>query len=917
MCFVKASCRVLLVILLLLFSVNSFSQYVNIQSGNYDSPSCWSGNVKPVDTWKTIQIVSNTTITKDGDFSWGPAVVVNGTFNVNGSFTSGYGGLTVNGALSVVNNFNGNLTSGENSVVNVGSFTGGNFNGQDGCLLNVEIDFNGNLTCGTNSTVNVGSFLGGTFNGQDGCSFNVEKDFNGNLTCGANSVVDVGSFSGGSFNGQEGCSLTVEKDFNGNLTCGANSVVNFGSFSGGSIDIGSEATLTISKPDIKGALNITSASFIRSNGTVVVYGDFYSNQKLTVELGGKLIVYGNMFVENDGCVFNGNVVVTGDVNINNTMITNTGNLVVGGKLTIPGGGTTSQGDIYLLNPNAGHDINVNLPVKKPGNEEDLANSGDDALLDLVAEVGLISSPAYKWVGGASASWEDPNNWESKKFPDANKNVSISVSEGKNAPVITGSASMKNLSIVKGALTVKPGAKVTVEGNIQVTAPGALVIEHDLGSQPASFIHRGISTGDVSVRVTYPLLARNWYQGHPVATNRDSYTSKGTFSIWSFAHLADKEEWTVVANNAVMTDPTQAFVVNNGTGAIQTVEHKGALASGSPSFTLIPNAKYRWNLVANPFNGYLDPSKLDFSSIDKTIWYRTVKDLKYNFVTYNEKENITVPADADKLIAPMQAFWVRVEKPGQLDFKKSALVHPTASNPMMKSSSVSDRDVLYLELRNDKTSDQMAIACRLSGSTTFGSGDSEKRLSGGVIPNLYSLKGGKTSAINIQPEMPASEGVALGYSIGTGGNNGLSLQALNIASFMPEMGVYLEDRTTGTRIDLRANPEYAFTSDPMTNNSRFVLKFEKISTGVENDVVAEQKGERIRIFGQQDKAIVLVGSELLRQGNARINIYNLAGSLMSTHEVSDTRSELTLPAAPGIYLVEAEAGGQVKREKVVK
>ncbi len=250
------------------------------------------------------------------------------------------------------------------------------------------------------------------------------------------------------------------------------------------------------------------------------------------------------------------------------------------------------------------------------------------------------------------------------------------------------------------------------------------------------------------------------------------------------------------------------------------------------------------------------------------------------------------------------------------FDSEALVHPGGSNPNIRGDIHKD-DVLYLELGNDKTSDQTAIACRLSGSTAYIAGDSEKRLSTGVVPNLYSLKSGKTTAINIQPETPDAEGVVLGYSIGTGGNNGLSIRALNIASFMAEMGVYLEDRTTGARIDLRANPEYAFTSDPMTNNSRFVLKFEKISTGIDDDVVAEQKGERIRIYGQQDKTIVLVGSELLRQGNASVSIYNLAGSLMSTHQVSDTRSELTLPATPGIYLVEVEAGGLVKREKVVK
>ncbi len=531
-------------------------------------------------------------------------------------------------------------------------------------------------------------------------------------------------------------------------------------------------------------------------------------------------------------------------------------------------------------------------------------------------ISFSAGAVHLWEGSFDHDWNNAANWREGIMPSAGSNVIIHYDAPNHAPFINGELSLRYLKISKGDFFAKSGSQVTVNGNIDVGTSGNLIIEHDLGGSPASFIHKGTATGDVSVHVTYPALARNWYLGHPVTTNSRKYFEKGAYSVWSFAHLADKEEWTVVADNAAMTDPTQAFVVNNGTGAIQTVEHKGALASGSPSFTLIPEAKYRWNLVANPFNGYLNPMGLDFSNIEPTIWYRTVRDLSYQFVTYNQQEDILLPYDGSFLISPMQAFWVRAVNSGSLVFDSQALVHPGGSNPNIRGDIHKD-DVLYLVLGNDKTSDQTAIACRLSGSTAYIAGDSEKRLSTGVVPNLYSLKSGKTTAINIQPEMPAAEGVALGYSIGTGGNIGLSIRALNIGSFLPGMSVYLEDRTTGARIDLRTNPEYAFTSDPMTNNSRFVLKFEKISTGVEDEVVGEQKGERIRIYGQQDKAIVLVGSELLRQGNARVNIYNLAGSLMSTNEVSDTRSEITLPAAPAIYLVEVEAGGQVKREKVVK
>lgn len=524
-----------------------------------------------------------------------------------------------------------------------------------------------------------------------------------------------------------------------------------------------------------------------------------------------------------------------------------------------------------------------------------------------------------WTGIVDGDWSNTGNWCSGLLPQSIDNVVIG--DVSNAPVVSGSTlvHVDNLSVNHQSLTVKPGARMTVSGNI-IVAPGAdLIIEHDLGGQPSSFILNGTSSGNVTVKVHYPSVGRNWYLGHSVKTSSDAYFSAGGFSLWSYAHLTTSETWVNEVAGTQYVLPTQGFIAKNGSGVSRTVNHLGELYTGNQFFSLKPDAEHQWNLVANPFNSYLNPRLLNFSNIESTIWYRTVIDNQYQFVTYNQQEDLILPYSESVLIAPMQAFWIKATNSGSLVLDLNALTHPVDANPnpKLKSGKLPSNDVLYLELRNDKTSDQTAIACRATGHVVFSDNDSEKKISGGAVPNIYSIKSSKSAAINILPQVPDGNGIPLGYSIGNTANKGLAIRALNVSGFLPEMGVYLEDRTTGVRIDLRANPEYAFTSDPMTNNSRFVLKFEKISTGVDDEVVAEQKGERIRIYGQQDKAIVLVGSELLRQGNARINIYNLAGSLMSTHEVSDTRSELTMPAAPGIYLVEAEAGGLVKREKVLK
>ncbi len=541
--------------------------------------------------------------------------------------------------------------------------------------------------------------------------------------------------------------------------------------------------------------------------------------------------------------------------------------------------------------------------------------------------GTMPSTQYNWTGDAGTKdWFTPGNWASGKVPDASTNVVI---DNTTKPAEIGSivhpAECNNLTINAGcSLTLAPGSKFQVNGT--TTVNGDLILNQDV-TNPCSFIHEGAVTGNVIVAVTYPADNRNWYMGHAVKTNINAYNST-SFQVWRYGHLATSESWIEEKDFAVskpLEKPMEGFVVYKkaDAGNKVSVSHKGELYQGDQSFTLDVDAKYRWNLVANPYPAYVDPraiGAIDYSNIESHVWFRTKIGKDHTFTTFNVAENIstnTDPANPDNLIAPMQAFWVRAKADGAFIIGKNARVHPSASNPMLKSAGTKVSDVLFLQLNNDVSSDEMAVACRLVGSTFYTSIDSDKRLMGGSIPNVYSLKNNKAVTINIQPEEPDTAGIALGFAVTAEANKSLHLVARNIDSFMPGMSVYLEDRTTGARIDLRANPEYAFTSDPKTDNSRFVLKFEKISTGVDDEVVAEQKGERIRIFGQKGKAIVLVGSELLRQGPARVNIYNLAGSLMSTKEVSDTRSELTLPAAPGIYLVEAEAGGQVKREKVVK
>lgn len=537
-------------------------------------------------------------------------------------------------------------------------------------------------------------------------------------------------------------------------------------------------------------------------------------------------------------------------------------------------------------------------------------SADEVKIDFQFAYGL-------WTGTVSSDWNNTANWYGGLKPVDGDDVQIQ--QGTFNPEIAGSVTINKLTVNSGALTVKPGSKVSVEGDIEVKASANLVLSNDLGTVPASFIHKGSVSGDVSVNVTYTTLPRNWYLGHPVTTNSKAYFDQGiTAGLWKYAHNTTSEEWTVIGNNQAITNPMEGYIVNNSSKAVKTVTHKGALAEGSKNyvFNLMMDAKARWNLVANPYNSYINLKALDFTNIEWTIWYRTVDASNYyQFVTYNRGEDIVLPFTESKLLAPMQAFWVRVGQPGTFTFSQAARVHPTGVNPNLKSAAMPVDDVLYLELHNGKTSDQAAIAFRESGSTVYSGVDSEKRLSAGAVPNLYTVKSGRNTAINIQPSEPDDAGIPLGMTLDVAAAGDMTVKALNVSQMRSDLDLWLEDKATGERINLRSQPEYSFKAAAGSSNVRFVLFAHRVATDIESHPV-DQAGT-IKIFGHKGNAVVVVDDKLLIRGTATAVIYNLAGQQLSATILSENRSEIALPQLQGIYVVEVKAGGVVAREKVMK
>src|SRR5690606_36003807 len=89
----------------LLTAVSVQAQQVSaVPGGPFNQADSWVNGV-PTQSWSSLTISANSAITKDDSFNWGGKAIVNGVFDVNGSFSVGYGGAEVYGVLSVLTDF--------------------------------------------------------------------------------------------------------------------------------------------------------------------------------------------------------------------------------------------------------------------------------------------------------------------------------------------------------------------------------------------------------------------------------------------------------------------------------------------------------------------------------------------------------------------------------------------------------------------------------------------------------------------------------------------------------------------------------------------------------------------------------------------------------------------------------------------
>ncbi len=494
-----------------------------------------------------------------------------------------------------------------------------------------------------------------------------------------------------------------------------------------------------------------------------------------------------------------------------------------------------------------------------------------------------------------------------------------------------------------ALTVAPGAKLTLNLNQSLSVVGALTLQSDATLGTATFIDNGgtISTGTATVQ-QYLTAGRNWYISSPVnaATAAVFNPAGGSNKLYWYDEtkgsvVLPETPWTAISLNTTGLTATQGYVANMAADGV--VSFSGTLNTGSlPTTTInrsdIPtNAGF--NLVGNPYPSYLDWDQVSAASTHllTTIWQRTktIDNTTYQFDTYNNLGKMYISNSGKTVnshIPPMQAFWVRVDNgynSGTLNFTNAMRSHKGSQNtgtvetpnvindPIFKSKATNavSQTILRLQVSNGSNTDETVVYSNPDALNSYDNFDSPKMFNNSTsIAEIYTQAGSEQLAINGLNAIPYDTEMPLGFKTLVAGN--FSIKASQVASFESGTKVILKDYADPTYpivADLTDGSSYLFSSAASNNTSRFTLLFRSPSvvTGINpetnNNVWISIRNGQIVINGTSNGGM--------------FDVFNAIGQRIISKNLTGTTVQQNIDL-PGVYLVKITNEGKSITRKII-
>lgn len=886
-----------------LTAVTVQAQQVSAEPGGpFDQPESWVNGV-PTNKEGVLTISVDSEIIHHGDFSWNQKVVVDGIFNIVGNYTVGHGGVEVTGSLFI----DGVLSQG---------------NG--GATLTVK---NGGRVVVQSVTA----------------THPIRVEAGGEL------IVNGDYLNSQPIHIEEGGRLYIAGDYGENNNNNNGVLVNYGDV----VVLGAFYTFA------------GNGLSVLDSGVLDIGGDLVANKQVKVDPNAVLLVRGSVYYEGgqSGMFIDGTMVVAEDFKVTNGNISATGKVVVGGAFAFEGGGFSSpdqqgtgESNLYLLDSDAKHFYidythGSNQFDNKSGDFSDFEeHEGDSDLWDWVASVlpDVVnpgqSNRVYRWVGAQNSDWYNRGNWNGR-LPGYG--VKVLIQAGRFMPVIKfedGLIKLKDLTIEADAnLTLNPGGKLTVNGDLSVADEGALIMKNTTEVNGlASLMVEGAITGaaradgkkgEVTIELEFPY--DEWYYvSQPIKDAKSDiygvWNEDGSFNTnegWVNVHRANR--WYRIGGGV---DIAQLEGVSNkyrpADGNNHVVSYVGRLNNEAIARNYSNRQYY---LFGNPYPSSInwqDDKGWERNNIGATLWYRTRVNGNMTFVTYNRSADPGARAaiypdgggfDEEAqlaLIPPLQSAWMASLGNSSVSITKEARQH-TPEGAFLKSSSNANSNVVRITAENATSRDGAVLYFSANALEGLDKGDSEKMFNEPVeIPEVYTRVGSKAVAINGLPEL--KENVrTIPLSVRNRMKGEVSLN-FDMSLYSGEHEVYFEDKETGAFMNVSRTSSYTYSVGSVgDNHERFALHFYKVATGIETPSAEEEDaGSAIQIRNVGNKVMVSASMELVQAGPGRIEVYTIEGRKVSEVPAQSSRTLIFLPKESGVYIVRATFGQMVKSERVL-
>lgn len=240
----------------------------------------------------------------------------------------------------------------------------------------------------------------------------------------------------------------------------------------------------------------------------------------------------------------------------------------------------------------------------------------------------------------------------------------------------------------------------------------------------------------------------------------------------------------------------------------------------------------WNLIGNPYPSYFDTRFLDFGA-PFMVWNSN----NQNYEAYS-------PVDDSYILAPAEAFFVQrpvdqesitfLKDGRQTDrYARTLVEEEPASAPQRiraaydsNAHAAAQRTVFNITLTKDgQQADRTRVVINEAATMQYDLSRDAAKFTGTepAVSQIFTINGATRYAIN---ERPLNNGQALlGLHFGTDGTYTIGL------SNQPDGQVTLEDRLTGTKLQLNGTAGYSFTAKAGDSTDRFVLHFDAVATGI--------------------------------------------------------------------------------------